>query len=235
MTTFDSNGKHISVELFLPTVGGLHPAIVVAYGTEGMGVIVGYDAGAAIRDFAGYLATKGFVVLVPHFFERTDTPAGLETVLPVYTRHRDEWLDALGDCLDYVASRTTDVDKTKIGLLGFSLGGHLALRQSKIGTGIRVRAVVEFFAPISQLPFGGLGDHIGNLPPVQIHHGNSDSIVLKTQSDELESLLVAAGKVKGDDYERHDYAGEGHGFRGDTAIKTSKQHTFDFFEKHLGK
>lgn len=233
MTTFDSGGKKISVELFLPAVGGLHPAIVVAYGTEGMGVILGYDAGAAIRDFAGYLAKTGIVVLVPHFFERTGTPAGLDTVLPVYTRHRDEWLYTLDDCVNYAASRTTDVDKTKIGLLGFSLGGHLALRRSKIATGLSVGAVVEFFAPISQPPFGGLGDHIGNLPPVQIHHGDSDNVVHKTQSDELESLLVAEGKVKGVHYERHDYPGEGHGFRGAPAINASKRDTANFFKKHL--
>jgi hypothetical protein len=41
MTTFDSGGKHISVELFLPAMGRLHPAVVVAYGTDGLGVILG--------------------------------------------------------------------------------------------------------------------------------------------------------------------------------------------------
>lgn len=232
MDTFESGGETITVDLFLPAVGGLHPAVVVAYGTEGLGVIHGFDAGAAIRDFAEYLANTGFVALVPHFFERTKTPPGIETVSQVYAQYRDEWVDTLGDCLNYAASRTTDVDKTKMGLLGFSLGGHLALRQAKGGMGIAVGAVVEFFAPISMLP-GGLGDQIGNLPPVQIHHGAADTTVPITQSKELECLLVAAGKVKGVDYERHNYPGEGHGFRGAPAIKSSKLLTADFFKKHL--
>jgi dienelactone hydrolase len=233
MTTFESGGKPITVDLFLPAVGDLRPAIIVAYGTEGLGIIRGFDAGAAIKDFAGYLANMGFVVLVPHYFERTQTPPGLQTVLPVYARHRDEWLDTLGDCLNYAASRATDVDKTKLGLLGFSLGGHLALRQAKAKTGIAVRAVVEFFAPISSLP-GGMGDGISDLPPVQIHHGDVDPVVASTQSDELEGLLVAAGKVRGIDYERHNYRGEGHGFREMSAIESSQQRTSDFFKKHLG-
>jgi len=233
MATFNSGGNPITVDLFLPAVGGLHPAVVVSYGTEGLGVIQGFDAGAAIRDFAEYLADTGFVVLVPHYFERTQTPPGLQTVLPVYAQYRDEWLDTLGDCLNYAASRTTDVDKTKIGLLGFSLGGHLALHLAKGGTGVAVGAVVEFFAPISSLP-GGLGDHIGNLPPVQIHHGESDSLVEIIQSNKLECLLATAGKVKGVDYERHNYPGEGHGFRGAAAINLSKQLTADFFKNHLG-
>jgi carboxymethylenebutenolidase len=234
MTTFDSGGKHISVELFLPAMAGLHPAIVVAYGTEGLGVILDHDAGAAIRDFARHLATEGFVALIPHFFERTSTPEGFQTVIPAYDApHRDEWLDTLGDCLKFAVSRTTEVDKNRLGLLGFSLGGHLALRRAKIGTSRAIRAVVEFFAPISSPPFSGLGDHLGDLPPVQIHHGASDQIVPNTQSDELERLLVAAGKVKGVDYERHNYPGEGHGFRGAAAIKASKRSTADFFKKHL--
>jgi len=135
MATFNSGGNPITVDVFLPAAGGLHPAIVVAYGTEGLGVIRGYDAGAAIRGFAEYLADAGFVVLVPHYFERTQTLPGFETVLPVYARYRDGWLETLDDCLNYAASRTADVDKTKIGLLGFSLGGHLrgaaAIKSSK--------------------------------------------------------------------------------------------------------
>ena len=233
MTTFESGGNQITVDLFLPAVGGLQPAIVVAYGTEGLGVIRGFDAGAAIRDFARYLADTGFVVLVPHYFERTQTPPGLQTVLPVYARHRDEWLDTLGDCLNYAANRMTDVDKTRIGLLGFSLGGHLALRRAKDGTGTAVGAVVEFFAPIFSLP-GGLGDNIGDLPPVQIHHGDSDHVVAQTESAKLEVLLNTAGKVKGVDYEYHTYTGEGHGFRGATAVELSRRLTADFFKKHLG-
>jgi dienelactone hydrolase len=110
MITFESGGKPITVDLFLPAVGGLHPAVVVAYGTEGLGVIRGFDADAAIRDFAGYLADAGFVVLVPHYFERTQTPPGLQTVLPVYARHRDEWLDTIGDCLNYATTQYIEID-----------------------------------------------------------------------------------------------------------------------------
>jgi dienelactone hydrolase len=233
MTTFESGGNKISVELFLPPTPGLHPAVVVAYGTEGMGTLLGRDVGAAIRDFAGYLATKGFVTLIPHFFERTNTHEGFQTVIPAYdAAHRDEWVGTLGDCLEFAAGQTTKVDKNRLGLLGFSLGGHLSLRQAKAGTAA-VRAVVDFYAPISQLPFNGLGDRLEALPPVQIHHGTADQIVPKTESDELERLLVSAGKRKGADYERHEYIGEGHGFRETTSIKLSKERTSDFLNRFL--
>ncbi len=237
MTTFDSGGKPISVELFLPAATGSHPAVVVAYGTEGMGkgITPGHDVGAAIRGYAEHLASAGFVALIPHFFERTKTAEGFQTVMPAYDApHRDKWLDTLGDCLKFAISRPEVDKKIKPGLLGFSLGGHLALRQAKIKTSVAVGAVVEFYAPISQSPFNGLGDHLADLPPVLIHHGGKfDQIVESVQSDELEVLLGNAGKVKGVDYKRQDYPSEGHGFIGDDAIKKSKQLTADFFKKHL--
>ncbi len=236
MTTFDSGGNPILVELFLPAAVGSHPAVVIAYGTEGLGkgITPGHDVGAAIRGYAEHLASAGFVALIPHFFERTKTDEGFLTVMPVYDASRAKWLDTLGDCLKFAVSQSEVDKKIKPGLLGFSLGGHLALRQAKIKTSIAVGAVVEFYAPISQSPFNGLGDHLGDLPPVLIHHGGkSDQIVESTQSDELEVLLGNAGKVKGVDYERQDYPSEGHGFTGDDAIKLSKKLTADFFKKHL--
>ena len=49
----------------------------------------------------------------------------------------------------------------------------------------------------------------------------------------LEGLLTSAGKVKGVDYERHDYAGQGHGFVGAAATE-AQGNAADFLEKHLG-
>ncbi len=232
-TTFDSGGKKITVELFLPAASGSHPAVVLAYGTEGLGVILGHDVGAALRDFAQHLARAGFVVLLPHFFERSGTPEGFATVSHDYPAHHGEWLDTLGDCLNFAASRPEVDKKAKRGLLGFSLGGNLALRRAKLKPGVAAGAVVEFYAPISQGPFNGLADHLGDLPLVQIHHGDADQIVPITQSDELAGRLVKAGKVQGADFEYHKYKGEGHGFRGADAIKLSKERTTDFFKKHL--
>ncbi len=232
MATFNSGGTKVSVELFLPPRGGVHRAVVVAYGTEGMGMVRNVDAGRAIRTYANHLASTEFVVLIPHYFERTNTPPGFQTALPVFQQHRDTWLETLGDCLTYALSRS-DVDPAKIGLLGFSMGGHLALRRAKLGTGVRVNAVVEFAAPITMAPFGDLRDNLANLPPLQIHHGTADEIVPPEQSDVLEGLLAGVGKVKGSHYERHDYDGEGHIFQGTPAVDLSKQRTAKFFRIHL--
>lgn len=230
MNNFISGGKAIPCELFVPTSAGKHPAVVVAYGTEAMGRFLGYDAGAAIRDFATFLTGEGLLAAVPHYFARTDTAPGFETVMPALLKHRDIWIETLEDCVRDVVARN-DVDPSKVGLLGFSLGGHLVLRQAIAARGYAIDAVVEFFAPISLV--GGLGSNVSNLPPVQIHHGTADEVVKISESDGLERSLKAAGKKSGTDYERLDYAGEGHGFRAPAAIVRSRKATVDFFKLHL--
>jgi carboxymethylenebutenolidase len=220
--TFDSGGKPVPVEVFTPTTPGKHPAIVIVYGSEGMNKPVS----GAIRTFAGELATQGYVALIPDYFARTGTRAGNKTALEAFPQHRDTWVQTIGDALTYAAGRA-DVEKDRIGLLGFSLGGHLALRAAKRDTGVKVDAVVEFFAPISQL--GGLGGHLDRLPPTQIHHGLDDTLVLPEQSRELAALL----KKEGTSREIYFYPGEGHGFRGAAAVGQSTRRTVAFFNGHL--
>lgn len=205
--------------------------MVIAYGTAGMGKDVDFDAGQAIQVYATHLASAGFLVLIPNYFERTNTPAGSQTVFPVISQHRDAWVETLGDCMTYAASRS-DVEKANIGLLGFSLGGHLALRLAMLSSGVPAAAVVEFYAPITMAPLDGLGGNLARLPPTQIHHGTADTLVPIEQSRALAEALEKAGKAAGNDYEKYEYDGEPHGFRGTAAIDLSKKRTSGFFQKH---
>ncbi len=230
--TFDSGGKTIDVEVFKPAEEDKHPVIVVAYGTAGMEDHFGPD----IRAFAEKLADNGYLVLIPHYFMRTSTLAG-PAALEGFRGNRSPWIETLGHCLIHAAGRA-DAVADRMGLLGFSMGGHLALRLAKLDTGAKVAAVVDFFAPITMLPFEDLGDDIAKLPPVQIHHGEADGgsfqhPVSPEESRGLETLLKEAGKVKGRDFESKYYPGQGHGFTG-AAVADSIQLTVEFFNKHLG-
>ncbi|HEX8199519.1 MAG TPA: dienelactone hydrolase family protein [Isosphaeraceae bacterium] len=220
--TFDSGGKTVPVEVVTPTTPGKHPAIVIVYGSEGMN----HPFGGDIRTFAGELAAQDYLALIPDYFARTGTQAGNETALRAFPQHGDTWVETIDDALTYAAGRA-DVQSDRIGLLGFSLGGHLALRRAKQDSGAKVDAVVEFFAPISQL--GGLGGHLDRLPPTQIHHGLDDDLVKPGQSRELEALL----QEEGTRYEIDFYPKERHGFRGATAIRQSTQRSVVFFNNHV--
>ena len=230
--SFKSHGSDIPVEVFSGAGTGSRPAVVV-YGTRGMNA----PFGDSIRGFAKKLAASGCTALIPDYFKGTGTPAstnvdGDVVVMSAVQPSRDQWVATIGDSLAYAAARS-GVRPDRLGVLGFSLGGHIALRAAKRPSGNAVKAAVSFFAPISMAPFGGIGDDIDKLPPLQIHHGEKDGPpVSPAESRTLEGLLVAAGKVKNRDYEIFFYEGQGHGFTGQAAQK-SEERTVDFFGKKL--
>jgi dienelactone hydrolase len=232
METFKSNGKDVPFQLFQPPGGGKHPAVVMAHGTDG----IDPPWGKAFEAFAKDLQRNGYLVLIPQYFKATNSVAGLQDALPGFLVHDQTWVQALSDAVSFAASRD-DVEADKIGLLGFSMGGHLVLRAAKTRTGVQVGAVVVFFTPItSPPPFNGIGADIDRLPPLQIHHGDADQTVRIEQSLVLERLLAKAGKREGTDYTKHTYRGEDHGFhgfQGQPAVNDSMQHTREFFDQLL--
>jgi dienelactone hydrolase len=231
--TFKSHGRDIPVEVFPGAGTGPRPAVVVVYGTRGMNA----PFGDLIRGFAKKLAASGCTAFIPDYFKGTGTPAstggeGDIVVMTAVQPSRDQWVATIGDGLAYAAARS-DVRADRLGLLGFSLGGHVTLRAAKGASGNAVKAAVSFFAPIEMPPFGGIGGDIDKLPPLQIHHGKDDGPpVAPAESRALENLLVAAGKLKDRDYEIFYYDGQGHGFTGQAAV-TSEKRTVDFFATKL--
>ena len=230
---FRSGGTGVPVSVSPPAKAGTHPAVIVAYGTRGLN----NPFGTAILNFARDLANAGYVALIPHYLERTGTPAAKDergdfAVMDAFEGYRDAWIETLGDCLSYASNRA-DVVSSRIGVVGFSMGGHLMLRLAKADHKADVNAVVTFFAPITQPqpPFNGIGDGVAKLPPIQIHHGEKDSIVDPRQSHEFTKVLKSAGKVEGRDYELYSYPGQGHGFDGpDVGVSTRR--TISFLNLH---
>jgi len=228
--TFKSHGHDIAVEVFPGAGTGPRPAVVVVYGTRGLNP----PFGDSIRGFAKKLAASGCTALIPDYFKGTGTPAstnleGDVVVMSAVQPSRDQWVATIGDCLAYAGARS-DVRPDRLGVLGFSLGGHVTVRTAKGPNRPAVKAAVSFFAPVVMAPFGGIGGDVDKLPPLQIHHGEDDGppTVSPAESRKLEQLLVAAGKVKNRDYEIFFYEGQGHGFTGQAAI-TSEKRTVNFF------
>jgi dienelactone hydrolase len=112
-TSIESNRRTITAELYGPRTKGSYPAIILVHGSGGLRWI-----GEGYRFAARYLAAKGYVVMIVHFFEATGTTwadtAGI-------ARHSKEWLQALEDAVLH-GGRIKGVDRTRIGLIGFSLG-----------------------------------------------------------------------------------------------------------------
>lgn len=192
--TFDSGGKAIRLDAFLPENGGNPmPAVVALHGAGGD--VKGMDKSAAL------LAEQGFAVYVLHYFDRTDTESADKAII---LRNFPIWMKTLWDAISFVESQRS-VDRDRIALLGFSLGAYLSLANASINN--RVRAVVEFFGGFPR----EMKLFMKRFCPVLILHGDADSTVPVAEAYQLRDLL----EKKNIPYEIKIYSGAGHGFESD--------------------
>ena len=235
-TNYTSGGKTIACEVYKPTSanGG---AVIIAYGSDGM---INNDHGKWATLLGGYgddLAAKGFTATIPDYFLSTGTAAGSidyqRDGAQIVLMNRTTWASALNDMVTH-AKTLAGIDPKRVGLLGFSLGGHLGLHLRPT-----VKVLVEFFAPLLDgIGTGGSGSHLF----VQIHHGSIDpatragDTLVPFEANAI-PILQQLGR-EGASAELHGYIGAGHGFVGTDAANRNaatqaKARTIAFFESHL--
>lgn len=213
----------LQAELFEPLGAGNGAAVVVAYGSEGMTNHLSGPWGTMIHAFAEELAAKGITVVIPDYLAVTGTDPAPDVWLRI-GMHGGTWQGSIADAMAYVQT-LPDITAAKIGLLGFSLGGHLCLRLR--GT---TPALVSFYAPAA-----GLQPSRDRLVlDAQLHQGDHDILVRQADAQAIEGLLgQEAAQV-----ELHLYPGANHGFTGTdpqntAARQASLERTVAFFEQRL--
>jgi carboxymethylenebutenolidase len=237
--SFQSAGRAIGLMRFDPTGVGPHPAVVLLHGLEGADTNAGnYEA------VAKGLAGRGYVVFVVRYFDcfagRVDELAFFRANVQAHlTGHahadRVRVRAAFGCCLATVAdavrhARTQPgIDADRVGIVGFSLGGFLAM-SAATQPELKVTAVVELF--------GGLPDDLharARAVPVLILHGDRDAVVPVAQAQRLEKTL----KDKGATPEVQVYPGVGHVFVNDKgefqllAALDAEARSAGFLHRHL--
>jgi len=218
---FTSGGRPVSVEVFVPPGTGRHPAVLILHGT--FGLLPEYRADFV--SFAEAVVAGGMVAVLPHYFERTGTEAGLPATMTMLTE-LPAWRAACGDALVFARGHPA-VDAGRLGALGFSLGGHIVLGLGMSPpAGTSLKCVVDFFGPTISPPVPG---NRTALPPVLIHHGTDDRVVPIENSLQLVKELKAVGRTEGVGYEFLTYPGQDHGFTGADQSK-SRVRTIEFLE-----
>jgi dienelactone hydrolase len=222
MTNFTSGGTTIPAELYTPAGTPNGGVIVIAYGSDGMSE----PWTTMIQGYANALCLKGFITIIPDYFSKTGTKAGdgLDTFqkIPVY---RDTWQAVMADAVTYTKT-LPGVDASRVGLLGFSLGGHICLRLRAMA-----KVLVEFFAP----ELDGVGAATKLTLDAQIHHGLADTLVFfDLNANKIHKIL----QDEGANSELCSYEGAVHGFIGADAANTkarkdSMESTLSFFTQHL--
>ena len=210
-TTFDSGGKAIRLDGFVPTEEGRRfPAIISLHGAGG-------DFNG-MSEPASLLASRGFAVYVLHYFDRTGTiSADKQTIL----KNFPVWMKTVWDAVSYV-EHLAEVDPKHIALLGFSLGAYLSLSDAAIDS--RICAVVDFFGGLpKEMKF-----FMRRLCPVLILHGENDPTIPVEEAYHLQRVL----EKKNIPYEMQIYPGAGHGFTGEVWLD-ALQRTLGFLRKHV--
>jgi hypothetical protein len=100
--------------------------------------------------------------------------------------HREDWIQAISVSINHFSGLTTGTPPP-IGLLGFSLGGHLAMRLRA-----NAQVLVSFCAPM----LDGIGA-MGNQTYAQIHHGLADKV--PGTGPENDGLIASVLKGEGTD------------------------------------
>lgn len=210
--SFTSGSVPITVERFEAAGGGTRPAVILLHGADGMTYPERYHAGARC------VASGGYHVFLVHYLDRTgERRAAFSSLL----RNFPTWSATVSDAIAWVG-RQPGVASSRVGLVGVSLGGSLALTAAAQDP--RVAVLIDYFGFVPQ----PLAATLRRLPPTLILHGAADPVVPVANAYDLERLAKRAGAP----YEIKVYEGQGHGFYG-AAEADANGRVVAFLDRHL--
>lgn len=184
------------------------------------------------------LVEAGYFVAAPDLFHRLDARIG--GMLDKLKQLRDPEIEIdVNAALAYLQGHP-QVDATRLGIIGFCMGGRIAYLMAALNPGFR--AAVAYYGGYIMVPWGNGPSPFslsGQLTcPVQYHFGDDDTNPSPEDRRKLEQELTRLGK----EHEFYTYANAGHAFMNfdnperyrENAAQTSWPRTLDFFRRKLG-
>lgn len=191
------NGHPVTLEYYLPkNASSPAPAVLLLHGSDGM-----MRHADGYRTAAKGLAAQGYAAFIVHYYQGAPgfpIPGPEDRSLPD-PRAFIEWLATVNTTIGHISAMPC-VDRNRIGLLGFSLGGYLAASQASIDPRIRSVSVLSAGMPAE------FATKLKHMPPTLIVHGDCDPDVPVAEALRLADVLARHGWV-------HDLfimRGEGH-------------------------
>ncbi len=213
--TFVSKGQTYKITVNgTPATTGKSPVVMFIHGNFGLGP----PYGAQIGGFATDLNRLGYVTAVPQYYT-DDAPHLMDTTPHVQT---------LADAVAFVTARP-DADPTRVGLIGFSLGGATAMSYIASQPPDAVKALADFFGFLTD----EIRREVTKFPPAILFHNKNDQIVPVTHSRELDRLLPAVIEHRLVEYDEH-WQQVNHAFQpGGAADVDSRAQATKWFLAHL--
>ena len=216
--TFNTNTYKIDIAPG-PADGKKYPILILLHGNFGM--LAPYAA--PILDFATELASDDYVVGAPHYY--ADDGSNLEDT-DVASK-----LPILSAAINHLTARP-DADPSRIGLVGLSLGGGIAMTYIVRSIKPAISVLADFFGLTTPEVLASTD----LFPPTIIFHNENDLVVpMKDNSTPLDSSL-AISKVPHafHHYDKDFYLGVNHAFKpGGDADKDSRSKTHSWFATYL--
>jgi dienelactone hydrolase len=203
--SFTSDNRSVSYEVFEGAAEG--PLLILLHGASGP------DA-PLYRSQAKYFTTKGYTVLLLHYFDATGSSA---PSIPNY----NSWVKAVQELVRQCGNDPI-WSKRKIALIGYSLGASVVLGAGS--QGIPVSAVADWYGSLPDEFF----DRFQGMPPLLILHGAQDTNIPVVNAEQLIKLCG----LKQLTCENHIYPDQAHGFTG-KALEDADNRTIDFFARKL--
>jgi carboxymethylenebutenolidase len=242
----------IPVWRFTPVeTSGQLPGVVLLYGIDGMDEL--QKTKMLYKTVAGKIAEKGYVVHFVHYFERTTfKPEEIAPIKEAFQRQLLEknaqfdpkltdlyvkWMEAVKAGIEHLR-KADNVDPTRIGLMGVSMGGFLATSLAVNDPKLDVKLVANIFGALPAQQKEELSRLKNKLPPLLLMGGEDDEIVPERLQRDLFSLWRSTGN-KG---EAHFYGGVGHVFYDkttksinlDMAMNEALPTAIRFLKRHMG-
>ena len=222
MIRFTSNGRTAPGYLAAPQSGAGGPGLVLVQ--EWWGLV------DHIKDVADRFASAGFVVLAPDLYDGQQTKSPDQAAKMFMALRIAEAAKDIRGAARHLIARD-DVSPKKVGVLGFCMGGQLALYAGQEYPG-EIGAVVDFYGVHPNVPIDPAKVEV----PVQLHFAKRDTSVPEATARELAGLL-SRGSAEVD---AHFYEAD-HAFFNDTrpevhdpaAADQAWKRSVDFLKRHL--
>src|SRR4051812_44012765 len=205
-------GRQVAVEHFPAPLSGPQPAVLLLHGADGL------KAGRHYHLAAQVVAAAGYHAFLLHYLDRTRERRASYSEIGL---HFPAWAETVREALTFVRHRS-GIDPNRLGLIGTSLGGGLALGVAAKDE--RVRALATYFGFLPDV----VRDTAERLPPTLVLHGARDTIVPVSNAHAIQQLLQRLGV----EHEVHIYPDQGHSFQGLAQLDAANR-TAAFLRKHL--
>jgi dienelactone hydrolase len=222
LSSFRAGRKIVTVWEFTPKESkGPFPGIVMLYGLEGLDELAKVQL--LYKTVAGKIAEKGYVVHFVLYFEcsciQPKDVAGLKDDMRRELLNQKPkadarcesyyraWMGAVRDSVTHLRTHPK-VNKDKIALVGFSMGGFVATSTAVEYDDLRLSAIVNAFGGLPDRHHLQLRQSKKKMAPILIFAGQEDDIVPEKFGRDLQTLMRETGNKS----EAHFYHGLGHMF-----------------------